>query len=408
MLTLACRPDPGGDDTGKTTAPAAADHERRAIELTKEVRRLGFGVDLASVSVEVRPAEGMTNYVTEYLAMVRQGTTFEAVAQLRRALGISPITDGTGMRAGVTQMLVASIATGFLPEDDVIVVREELLADAESLDHGLIQAIAYAYLDQKLGGLGTSVLDSQAVTDAALVRQCLVEGFGLLLADWVISAKRGQATTQLTDAAAALLGTHANVPCLPGSHMLARLQAAEGWQAVVSSFGKNLASTEQLLHPEKYETDFPVPLQLPSWPDDVGEATLVHDDVLGELAIERLLRERGYDDTISSRSAVGWDGDRLGLWRLSNGKHVLVWRTAWDREEDAQQFIGTIAPLQPDPYGFRIAQRGRLVDAVSTDSEAIATRWMKLLADEAEQPLLEPGDAVSTREIEAAPPPHAR
>ena len=163
------------------------------------------------------------------------------------------------------------------------------------------------------------------------------------------------------------------------------------------------------LHAGKFDRDFPVHVELPPWPDDAGEAEQIHDDVVGELAIERLLRERGYDDAKATRAAIGWDGDRLALWRTPSGEQVIIWRSVWDREEDADQFAGAIAPFSKDePRGFRIVRRGRIVDAVSAESEDVATKWYITLQDALDSLAIEPSDAVSTREAEAEPPARSR
>jgi hypothetical protein len=267
----------------------------------------------------------------------------------------------------------------------------------------------YAYIDQRLGGLAASVFDAQSTSDAALVRQCLAEGFATYVADTIHASRRGKDEATPTDVPAALLGTHANVPCAPGTAYVAKLHATGGWQAVVASFGAPPTSSEQLLHPSKLDKDFPVHIELPPWPDQAGEAESLHDDIMGELAIERIFRERGYDDETATKAATGWDGDRLGLWRMPSGEQVLVWRSVWDREDDAEQFAAAIAPFEKnDGHGFRIVRRGRMVDAVSAESEDVAVKWYTTLQDSLDNLAIEPSDAATTREIEAEPPPRPR
>lgn len=406
VALTACRPDPvvaPQDD-----APPATVQEL-VISTTKEVARFGFPVDLSKFLMETREPAGMHEVADGYVSIVRRRTSHEVFAQIRRALEIPPLTNGDGLREGVVQMVAASTIVGFLHDRDTIVFRTDAAQLGGPLEHALARALVFAYIDHNMGGLAASVLDASANTEVALTRQCLAEGFATYVADTIHASKRDRSDAIPTDVAAALLGTHANVPCAPGVAYVAALHTAGGWQAVLAAFGQPPTSTEQLLHPNKLDTDFPVNVELPPWPDDAGEAELVQEDVVGELAIERILRERGYDDTVASHGAAGWDGDRLGMWRLPSGEHVLVWRSVWDREEDAEQFAGTIAPFSTnEPRGFRIVRRGRLVDAVSAESEAVATQWYITLQDSLDQLAIEPADAVSTREIEALPAPRAR
>lgn len=379
------------------------------IETAAQVARFGFPVDLSKFMMETREPAGMREVADGYVSIVRRRTSHEVFAQVRRALEIPPLTNGDGLREGIVQMIAASTIVGFLHDRDTIVFRTDAVTLGGPLEHALARALVFAYIDHNMGGLAASVLDASANTEVALTRQCLAEGFATYVADTIHASKRNRNEAVPTDVAAALLGTHANVPCAPGVAYVAAKHAVGGWQAVLAAFGQPPTSTEQLLHPTKLDADFPVNVELPPWPENAGEADLIQEDIVGELAIERILRERGYDDAVASRSAIGWDGDRLGMWRLPSGEYVLVWRSVWDREEDAEQFAGTIAPFSKnEPRGFRIVRRGRMVDAVSSESEPVAAQWYATLQDSLDELALEPADAVSTRELEAMPPPRAR
>lgn len=405
-VVTACRPDPV-EPTGPVQEPATI--QELVIATADEIGRFGFPVDLSKFLMETREPAGMREVADGYVTIVRRRVSHDVFAQMRRALEVPPLTNGEGMREGIVQMIAGSTLVGFLHDRDTIVFRTDAVALGGPLEHALARALVFAYIDHNMGGLAASVLDASATTEVALIRQCLAEGFATYVADTLHASKRSRDQAIPTDVPAALLGTHANVPCAPGVAYVAALHAAGGWQTVLAAFGQPPTSTEQLLHPTKLDADFPVYVELPPWPSAAGEAEQVQDDVVGELAIERLLRERGYDDAVAARAATGWDGDRLGMWRLPSGEYVLVWRTVWDREEDAEQFAGTIAPFSPnEPRGFRIVRRGRMVDAVSAESEVVATPWYITLQESLDQLAIEPADAVSTREIEALPPPRAR
>jgi len=405
LALLACRPDPVVSP--RTKQPKTV--QELVVTTANEIGRFGFPVDLSKFLMETREPAGMNEVADGYVAMVRRSVSHETFAQLRRALEVPPLTNGAGMREGIVQMIAASTLVGFLHDRDTLVFRTDAVELGGPLEHALARALVLAYIDHNMGGLAASVLDASATTEVALIRQCLTEGFATYVADTIHASKRNHDQAIPTDVPAALLGTHANVPCAPGVAYVAALHAKGGWQSVLAAFGQPPTSSEQLLHPSKLDKDFPVNVDLPPWPDKVGDAEQVQDDIVGELGIERVLRERGYDDVVASRAAIGWDGDRLGMWRQPNGEYVLVWRSVWDREQDAEQFAGTIAPFTTnEPRGFRIVRRGRMVDAVSAQSDEIAQAWYITLQDSLDQLAIEPADATSTSEVEAEPAPRSR
>lgn len=407
LAAMSCQPEGGTDIPEPKGNPTTL--QDQLIASAHEIAVFGFPIELTKFLMEVREPDGMTEVADGYVAITRRRTSHDVFAQIRRALEIPPMTNGEGMRAGIVQMMAASTTVGFLHDRDTIVFRTDAAEIDGALEHALVRALVLAYIDHNMGGLAASVLDASSATDIALVRQCLTEGFADFVADTVHANGRFKAAEIPTKGPAALLGTHANRPCAPGTAYVAARHAEGGWQSVLAAFGAPPSSSEQLLHAKKLDRDFPVHVQLPPWPTAAGEADEIQQDVVGELAIERLLRERGYDDAVATRAAIGWDGDRLGMWRTPNGELVLVWRSVWDREEDAEQFAGAIAPFTAnEPRGFRIITRGRMVDAVSSESEGVAQAWYTTLQESLDQLAIEPTDTVSTREVEAEPPPRPR
>jgi hypothetical protein len=116
-------------------------------------------------------------------------------------------------------------------------------------------------------------------------------------------------------------------------------------------------STEQILHPEKYlDRDNPVALEMPDPAQSMGNGwSEVHQNTLGELQIGLLLADLPAGagvDTLTGQyeipeparnAAAGWDGDRYALWADADGQEALVWRTAWDTEQDARAFAAALA-----------------------------------------------------------------
>lgn len=175
---------------------------------------------------------------------------------------------------------------------------------------------------------------------------------------------------------------------LDGTAFVARVRARAPWSAVNDLWEHPPASTEQILHPDKYERRQP--------PDDVGArlpnrmgagastGEAVYSDTLGELGVRAFL-QRAVGRYRAERAAAGWGGDRVRLIRgPESGDGVaaefVVWATTWDSALDAQDFaeqadiaLGSLAgaPLSEVTRpgrrhvrgGPRDARRWRAVDA---------------------------------------------
>ncbi|RME87072.1 MAG: hypothetical protein D6785_02455, partial [Planctomycetota bacterium] len=182
-----------------------------------------------------------------------------------------------------------------------------------------------------------------------------------------------------------------------------RLKKAGGLNKINLAFRDLPASTEQILHPEKYlssNRDEPWTIQLPSlqkyFPQKNGW-TKLSEDTMGELGIQILLREyfayrrlkkhlgafwkplssniilRGLGRTAYKylnankirESAAGWGGDRYKVYyNPKTGKTALVWLTYWDTEKDSQEFfmaMKKVRQLGGKDFPASVYQQGKKV-----------------------------------------------
>lgn len=120
-------------------------------------------------------------------------------------------------------------------------------------------------------------------------------------------------------------------------------ERAGGYAGVDELFLRPPASTEQILHPEKYwANEQPVEVALPDLSSRLGEGWhSIGSNVFGELDVRFLLEEHG-DSSAAARGAAGWGG---GRWQLleKGGRQAVVLRTTWDSEQDAREFFETYA-----------------------------------------------------------------
>ncbi len=139
-----------------------------------------------------------------------------------------------------------------------------------------------------------------------------------------------------------LLQTQLLSPYLDGMRFAHHLVHNGGWKALDAAFVDPPTSTEQLLHPEKYEQrrrDPPLEVQLP--PDAPVAPGWVHvkQNTLGEAAIGILLR--------NASAAEGWDGDTYRVYRRGE-MLLLLWETVWETAAEASRFAAAARARLPD------------------------------------------------------------
>jgi len=177
-------------------------------------------------------------------------------------------------------------------------------------------------------------------------------------------------------------------PYLVGRDFAQVVQKRRGWGALKDAWGRPPASTEQVLHPEKFfegETPRPVGLSF-----SAPGGRLLVEGVLGELLLRSWLGEG------QEVAAEGWGGDRFQVWDV-RGKTLLVWRLVWDSPRDADEFEtsalarlrGWGQPLPPrgecrtfeaKPWRLAFGRRAGGFDYVSSDDPALVDLAVKALA----------------------------
>ena len=112
-----------------------------------------------------------------------------------------------------------------------------------------------------------------------------------------------------------------------------------GWPAVDAAYARLPASTEQVLHPEKYaENEAPLEVDLPSMIGQLPPGwSEVRRDVFGEFMINVFLAGRNVPAVVAS-AAAGWGGDAYALYRNEQGHGLLTMEFRWDTDRDLDEF----------------------------------------------------------------------
>ena len=120
-----------------------------------------------------------------------------------------------------------------------------------------------------------------------------------------------------------------------------------GFAAVNDAFTKTQpVSTEQILHPSRYPSDKPSPVDLPDLSASLGaDWTETERNVMGEW-YTWLILARGDDpksrlvDAKASAAAEGWGGDTyVVLENIASGESALLVRYTWDGSADAAEAL---------------------------------------------------------------------
>ena len=203
---------------------------------------------------------------------------------------------------------------------------------------------------------GSKGIDVDAVGqgDRSLGRLGLVEGDASLAMTLWLSKHLGpedlqellqvdpEAQAQL-EAMPAILRETLLFPYQQGLIFVNGIWATGGWEAVDQAYKRLPDSTEQVLHPEKYEAGekpVEVALDAAAVAGAMGEGwSGTPEDTLGEFQLSVWLKENGQKALDASRAAAGWGGDRLAYLRGPDGAYALVLRTAWDTAADADEFV---------------------------------------------------------------------
>lgn len=165
-------------------------------------------------------------------------------------------------------------------------------------------------------------------------------------------------TSPVYDSLPAFLHEDFTFPYQQGLEFVQTIYDQGGWQAVDRVYTIPPASTEQILHPEKYPTDAPIKVTLPDLAPTLGaDWTKVDSSELGEwytyLVLADGLNEADRLSTDAARKAsAGWGGDLYAIYHnAKTQKSVLVLSTTWDTQKDADEFASAFETYGKNRWG---------------------------------------------------------
>ncbi|MBS2023063.1 MAG: hypothetical protein JST92_11670, partial [Deltaproteobacteria bacterium] len=239
-----------------------------------------------------------------------------------RELGV--IGPGDDYRKLLLEVLSEQIAGFYDPSAQTLYVADWIPAQAQSIT--LAHEIGHALQDQSFP-LEAFVAEDKGNTDLTLARQALVEGDGVaqmilfqmmlngITADvWADGSMgdrlaEGMANESKQGSPALMraplyLRESLLFPYVTGLRFVSALRKGKAWDAVDAGFRAPPASTEQVMHPEKYFAhEQPVEVKVAA-PPSLAAWTRVYDDVMGEAGFLFWFRQLGVPERVAERASA--------------------------------------------------------------------------------------------------------
>ncbi len=365
-------------------ARSATTKERAAVEdlvhAAESVRQLRLR---RPVTIEIEDG----NAIASSLRAQIEEAEIERARLVYGALGLLDAEeDLQSMFAGV---LGEQVIGYYDPDTGRLVIREDVMAglagafgpeQKQEARLVLVHELVHALQDQRLG-LGESYAKKRTA-DGDNAFRAVVEGDATLAMLAHALSQQGIPLSAATagiqqmgdyldlnalvrgeklDDAPAILRVTLVAPYLRGLQFVAAIQARGGWPAVNNAHRRPPATTEQVLHPEKYFAREPgEEIELLDNREVLAAGfQRIEEDTLGELELSVYLgqtRASGVDD----EAAAGWAGDRLAVY--TRGTEVaVIWWTTWDTDTDAEEAFRAARSGSPRDSTARVERKGRSV-----------------------------------------------
>ncbi len=248
--------------------------------------------------------------------------------------------------------IFADIVLGFYETDDdkmyIISEKDEFtLTDRLTVAHEATHALQQYAFD--IGGLLDSTEDHD---DRAMALRALIEGDALLsellyMLTYFDEDEQAEVQRNLGNAdmdafyeAPAFIQNSITFPYTGGYQFAVYLYLKNNdFGAIDLAYEALPASTEQIIHPMKYDAgEAPIEVSIPDPTELLGGGwTILDRNVMGELFLRSYL-ESDLDRETAATAAAGWGGDEFLLLETPGGDDALFMFITWDTEEDASEF----------------------------------------------------------------------
>jgi hypothetical protein len=326
--------------------------------------------------VLLSPTELRQNVVNDFLADYTDEETADDVYELS-IIGL--LKPGFDLRDLYINLLSEQIA-GYYDNEmkEMFVVQGQGFEGPERLTYA--HEFTHVLQDQNYdieNGLNYNDDACEADTERCAAIQALIEGDATLSEytwyQYYATAQDQQQVIQyynslkspVYDSAPAFLKDDFVFPYNQGLTFVQTIHDQGGWAAVDAVYKNPPVSTEQILHPELYPADTPIPVDLPDIASSLGAGWReVSRNQMGEWYTYLILargvnQSANLDDSSAQSAAAGWGGDEyLVLHNDSQNTTAFVMKTVWDTTNDASEFSSALQRSLNARFGVNAAQQG--------------------------------------------------
>jgi hypothetical protein len=376
-------PSSNGATSAGIARPATA-KERAAVDdlvrAAESVRQLRLR---RRVNIEIEDGDAIAQ-------SLRSQIEDEDIERARLVYGALGLLDAEeDLRSMFEGVLGEQVIGYYDPDTGRLVIRDDVMAglagsfgpeQAQEASLVLVHELVHALQDQRLG-LGESY-QKERTSDADNAFRAVVEGDATLAMLAEALRQQGIPLSAATagiqqmgdyvdlnalvrgeklDDAPAILRVTLVAPYLRGLQFAAAVQGRGGWPAVNNAHRRPPATTEQVLHPDKYFAREPgEAIAIPKNEALVAAGfNRIEEDTLGELELSVYLGQ-GLASGTHEPAAAGWAGDHLVVYRR-NQKTAVIWWTSWDSELDAREAFAAARSVSPKDSNARVERKGRFV-----------------------------------------------
>ena len=361
------------------TGSAAEETVARALKYVSHLRELDA---LGPVKGRVISREEMVSRVEHDLDSEIPPAVVGASGQILFALGTVPAS--FEYRHGLLEVMRSELLGFYEPHEKTMFLGADL--HGQELDATLWHELVHALQDQhygleKLLGWSDDAGDWQAAVhglaegDAtSAMIDALYAGKGMLAPDLPDSVMDLQSalTTGSVLQVPAIIKRSVVAPYIDGLSFVNALRRRGGWPAVASAWQRLPASTEQLLHLDKYDAK-ELPEAIPALaPSATGPKQATYSDICGEETL-RVLFEEWMPARVAHDAASGWAGDRITSY-TDGALTSVAWRIRYDNEGAALKGLHAFARGALATEAPALDSRGRLSEFVSAADAEHATQ----------------------------------
>ena len=260
--------------------------------------------------------------------------------------------------------------------------RPEYLREGADLEFIMAHELTHALQDMHFDL--DRLLTGATNLDQFIARQALVEG-GATLVEILVRNARATPDQRASDAQLQQIINDAlnemppegppgflfeqyHTPYVRGRAFVFALKRHGGWDAVNRAYINLPASSEHILHPDKYiagEKSEEIALPALAREPFAGDWESLDRNTLGELGFRNIFNAFDLNVETAHAAAAGWHGDQYAVFkhRQENNTFALALFTTWDTERDATEFTTAYNEVlkikRRGTMDFRIKQNGK-------------------------------------------------